>query len=96
MTTTLDIHSAGIEMQDKDSWHLGMLRTQAHSAIAARVLVELADSDERICVLTADLGFSNRTIEFSYRHPTRFFNLGIAEQNMVSVAAGLATTGAHS
>ena len=92
--TTIDIHSAGIEMQDKNSWHLGMLRTQAHSAIAARVLVELADRDERICVLTADLGFSNRTVEFSYRHPERFFNLGIAEQNMVSVAAGLATTGA--
>ncbi len=91
--TPIDIHAAGIEMQDKNSWHLGMLRTQAHSAIAARVLVELADQDERICVLTADLGFSNRTVEFSYRHPDRFFNLGIAEQNMVSVAAGLATTG---
>ncbi len=91
--TTIDIHSAGIEMQDKESWHLGMLRTQAHSAIAARVLSELADKDERICVLTADLGFSNRTVEFSYRHPERFFNLGIAEQNMVSAAAGLATTG---
>jgi transketolase len=91
--TTIDIHSAGIEMQEQDSWHLGMLRTQAHSAIAARVLAELADSDPRICVLTADLGFSNRTVEFSYRHPERFFNLGIAEQNMVSAAAGLATTG---
>lgn len=91
--TTIDIHSAGIELQDKDSWHLGMLRTQAHSAIAARVLAELADNDPRICVLTADLGFSNRTVEFSYRHPERFFNLGIAEQNMVSAAAGLATTG---
>jgi transketolase len=91
--TAIDIHAAGIEMQDKDSWHLGMLRTQAHSAIAARVLAELADSDPRICVLTADLGFSNRTVEFSYRHPDRFFNLGIAEQNMVSAAAGLATTG---
>lgn len=91
--TTIDIHSAGIEMQDKDSWHLGMLRTQAHSAIAARVLTDLADRDSRICVLTADLGFSNRTVEFSQRHPDRFFNVGIAEQNMVSVAAGLATTG---
>jgi transketolase len=82
-----------IDLRDQESWHLGMLRTQAHSAIAARVLSELADEDERIVVLTADLGFSNRTVEFSYRHPTRFFNMGIAEQNMVSVAAGLATTG---
>ena len=91
--TTVDIHSAGIEMQDKESWHLGMLRTQAHSAIAARTLTELADHDPRICVLTADLGFSNRTIEFSQRHPDRFFNVGIAEQNMVSVAAGVASAG---
>lgn len=80
-------------LQEKESWHLGMLRTQAHSAIAARVLSELADEDERIAVLTADLGFSNRTVEFSQRHPERFFNMGIAEQNMVSVAAGLATVG---
>jgi transketolase len=80
-------------LHEAESWHLGMLRTQAHSAIAARVLSDLADHDERIVVLTADLGFSNRTVEFSYRHPERFFNMGIAEQNMVSVAAGLATTG---
>lgn len=80
-------------LSEQESWHLGMLRTQAHSAIAARVLSDLADQDERIAVLTADLGFSNRTVEFSYRHPDRFFNMGIAEQNMVSVAAGLATVG---
>lgn len=80
-------------LSEQESWHLGMLRTQAHSAIAARVLSDLADQDERIVVLTADLGFSNRTVEFSYRHPDRFFNMGIAEQNMVSVAAGLATVG---
>jgi transketolase len=87
------MNSAELELQHQESWHLGMLRTQAHSAIAARVLSELADQDERIAVLTADLGFSNRTVEFSYRHPDRFFNMGIAEQNMVSVAAGLATIG---
>jgi transketolase len=87
------MNSAELELHDKESWHLGMLRTQAHSAIAARVLADLADDDTRIAVLTADLGFSNRTVEFSYRHPERFFNMGIAEQNMVSVAAGLATVG---
>jgi transketolase len=87
------MNSAEMTLQEGDSWHLGMLRTQAHSAIAARVLADLADGDARIAVLTADLGFSNRTVEFSYRHSERFFNMGIAEQNMVSVAAGLATVG---
>ena len=87
------MNSAEMTLVEEESWHLGMLRTQAHSAIAARVLADLADEDPRIAVLTADLGFSNRTVEFSYRYPDRFFNMGIAEQNMVSVAAGLATTG---
>jgi transketolase len=66
---------------------------QTHSFIAGKVLADLADSDERIVVLTADMGHSNRTIEFGERHPDRFFNMGIAEHNMVSVAAGLAATG---
>jgi len=94
MSTPEQLIPADIDLQETESWHLGMLRTQAHSAIAARVLADLADENDRLMVLTADLGFSNRTVEFSYRHPDRFFNLGIAEQNMVSVAAGLATTGA--
>lgn len=83
-----------VTLQDKESWHLGMVPTQAHALIAGKVLADLADNDNRIVVLTADLGFSNRTIEFAQRHPDRFFDLGIAEQNMVSAAAGLAAAGA--
>jgi len=83
-----------VVLREKESWHLGMLPTQAHTLIAGKVLADLADSDNRIVVLTADLGYSNRTIEFSPRHPTRFFDMGIAEQNMVGVAAGLAASGA--
>ena len=81
-------------LQEKESWHLGMIPKQAPAFIAGRVLADLADGDDRIVVLTADLGFSNRTIEFAKRHPDRFFDLGIAEHNMVSVAAGLAACGA--
>ena len=71
-----------------------MIPKQAPAFIAGKVLADLADSDNRVVVLTADLGFSNRTIEFAKRHPDRFFDLGIAEHNMVSVAAGLAACGA--
>ena len=46
-----------------------------------------------IVVLTADLKYSNRTVDFERRHPERFFNVGIAEQHMVSMAAGMATFG---
>ncbi len=57
-----------------------------------KALLELAGRDE-IVVLDADLGKSTRSSWFSDHHPERSFSLGIAEQNMVSVAAGLASCG---
>ena len=56
-------------------------------------LADLADHDDRIAVLTADLAKANRTNDFAARHPDRFFNLGIAEKNMITVAAGMAASG---
>ena len=75
------------------SWDLATSAELARSAVAGEVLAELADADDRIVVLTADLMYSNRTSDFAARHPDRFLNMGIAEQNMLSVAAGLATFG---
>jgi transketolase len=43
--------------------------------------------------LTADLKYSNGLVRFAERHPERFIQFGISEQNMVSAAAGMATTG---
>src|SRR6266545_4429908 len=55
-------------------------------------LADVADRDERIVLLTGDLGFS--VIEpFADRHRARFVNVGVAEQNMVGVATGLAEAG---
>jgi len=56
-------------------------------------LADIADKDPRIVVLTADLANANRTRDFAARHPDRFFNLGIAEKNMMTVAAGMASCG---
>ena len=56
-------------------------------------LADLADRDPRIVVLTADLASANRTNDFRARHPGRFFNFGIAEKNMITAAAGLASCG---
>jgi len=50
-------------------------------------------ADENIVVLDADLSKSTKTANFKKVYPERFINCGIAEANMVSVAAGLATTG---
>ena len=61
--------------------------------VAGEELADLADSDPRIVVLTADLAGANRTSDFAARHPDRFFNVGVAEQNMVSIAAGMASSG---
>ena len=56
-------------------------------------LVSLGGDDERIVVLEADLGKSTMSCLFQAVYPERYFQMGIAEQNMTSVAAGLALTG---
>lgn len=56
-------------------------------------LANLADHDPRIVVMTADLASANRTNDFKARHPERFFDFGIAEKNMLTAAAGMASCG---
>ena len=58
-----------------------------------RTLVELGEENPDIVVLGADTTDSLKTAAFGKRYPGRFFNVGIAEANMVSVAAGLAASG---
>ncbi len=57
------------------------------------VLAELGDTNENIVVLDADLSGSTKSAMFKKAHPERFFNMGIAEQNMVATAAGMAACG---
>ena len=56
-------------------------------------LIELGEQDENIVVLGADTTDSLKTAGFGKKFPQRFFNVGIAEANLVSVAAGLAYSG---
>lgn len=49
--------------------------------------------DENVVVLDADLSSATKTNIFAKKYPNRFFDVGIAEQNMMSMAAGLATCG---
>ncbi len=56
-------------------------------------LVELGETDPRVVVLTADLSESTRTGGFEKKYPERFFECGVAEQNMAAIAAGLGVTG---
>jgi transketolase len=56
-------------------------------------LVELGKRNKSVVALEADLGKSTRTVLFQAEFPDRFFEMGIAEQNMASTAAGFALTG---
>jgi transketolase len=56
-------------------------------------LLELGARDERIVTLDADLSKSTMTARFAKTYPARAFDLGIAESNMIGVAAGLALAG---
>lgn len=58
-----------------------------------KALVELGEKNKKIVVLDADLAAATKTGMFKKAFPERFFDAGIAECNMIGVAAGLATTG---
>ncbi len=58
-----------------------------------KALRYFGEKDPNIVVLDADLSKSTHTAHFAMTYPERFFNVGIAEQDMVSVAAGLASCG---
>ncbi len=56
-------------------------------------VTNLGKSNDRIVVLDGDLGSSTRADIFEAEHPDRFFQMGIAEQNLLGAAAGMATLG---
>jgi len=61
--------------------------------VYGEVLAELGEKYKNIVVLNADLSGSTKTNLFHKKFPHRFFNMGIAEQDMIGTAVGLATTG---
>jgi transketolase C-terminal domain/subunit len=64
-----------------------------NAEVAGRTLVEAAKDNPAIWVLTADVMHSTKVEPFALAYPDRFINVGIAEQTMMGVAAGLATCG---
>jgi transketolase len=70
-----------------------MSTTQDMRASYNDTLIELAEKDDRIVVLEADLMKASGTVPFKERFPERTFDMGVAEANMVGVAAGLSSVG---
>lgn len=69
------------------------MSVQSLRKVYGETLVELGKADDRIVVLEADIGKSTMSSLFGQEYPQRYFEMGIAEQNMTSFAAGLATCG---
>lgn len=69
------------------------MKTSNQRMVYGKTLLEIGAEDPRVVVLEADLGNSTQSIHFQRAYPDRYFEMGIAEANMTSFAAGLALTG---
>lgn len=58
-----------------------------------KALAEVGGKNQNVIVLDADLSKSTKTVDFAKAYPERFFDMGIAEANMIGTAAGMSTTG---
>lgn len=76
------------------SWQLtDLLSTSPGLAELSSALDHLVADGHPVVACTADLKYSNGLVQFQEKHPDRFFQFGISEQNMVTASAGMATTG---
>ena len=81
-----------IDLLGSDELFYG-LKGEPTRASYARAILELGENNPQIVVLDADVSKSIGTNKFAEKFPGRSFNFGIAEQNMMAAAAGMATTG---
>jgi transketolase len=75
------------------TYNMEMFKTMTAREVYGKELANVGALNENIVVLTADLSKSNKVGEFGDKFPDRFFNMGIAEQNMMTVAGGMALMG---
>ncbi len=75
------------------TWNAYDAATMTAREIYGRTLAEMAKTNQKIVGVTADLAKTTAIVHFANAFPDRFFNVGIAEQNMFGIAAGLAKSG---
>jgi transketolase len=66
---------------------------KANIEVFAQTLTKLAEKDKNVCVVTSDSRGSGKLVSFGEKFPDQIFEVGIAEQNLVGISAGLASTG---
>jgi 1-deoxy-D-xylulose-5-phosphate synthase len=71
----------------------GGRKPKTYTQVFSEELIRLAESDPRICAITAGMPTGTGLSAFQQRYPTRFFDVGIAEQHAVTMATGLALAG---
>lgn len=64
-----------------------------HRGTFSVIMTELAEQLDDLIVMTADMGYLTGLDRFKKKYPGQFYNVGIAEQNMIGIAAGLAKVG---
>lgn len=74
----------------KNARFLSML---GHRGTFSIIMTELAEKNKDLIVMTADMGYLTGLDKFKKKYPDQFYNVGIAEQNMIGIAAGLAKGG---
>ena len=78
---------------DKETGEKAIKGKKDYSKVFGEKLVEIAKDNKKIVAITAAMTDGTGLTEFAKKYPTRFFDVGIAEQHAVGVAAGLAKSG---
>ena len=70
-------------------------KPQTYTQVFGQWLCDMADADDRLLAITPAMREGSGLVEFEKRHPKRYFDVGIAEQHSVTLAAGMACEGAR-